>query len=161
SEGLKRLLPGVFSRGAEPLPWLRGSFPSGHATIAMALALAALVAAPEVARGLVAVGGACYAVAVGIVLVALGQHYPSDVAAGFLVAGSWAGLVDVARRWLERRRRRPSASLTPATRGAAVALALAAALAAVAALALHSHPDALTHGPLGGSFYAAAAAITA
>src|SRR5207237_6468526 len=81
---------------------LKASFPSGHATVAMALALAVVVVSPRVLRAPLAVAGAVYAAAVGISLVALGWHYPSDVLGGFIVAAAWsAAAVAVLRVWRE------------------------------------------------------------
>jgi len=67
------------------------SWPGGHSTAAMALALAALLAAPPARRALVARAGIGIALAVGLATVVMDWHYPSDVAGGFLVAGAyWA-----------------------------------------------------------------------
>jgi membrane-associated phospholipid phosphatase len=65
------------------------SWPSGHATAAMALALASTIAAPARLRPYVAAAGAAFAVAVSYSFLTLGWHYPSDVFGGFLVAGIW------------------------------------------------------------------------
>ena len=62
------------------------SLPSGHATAAMSLAVAAVLVAPRSLRVPAAVAGATFALAVGISVVLLGWHYPSDVFAGYLVA---------------------------------------------------------------------------
>jgi membrane-associated phospholipid phosphatase len=70
-----------------------GAFPSGHATVAMSLALASLLVAPIGLRSLVALGGGAYAAAVGGSVVVAGWHRPSEAVAGFLVAGAWALLV--------------------------------------------------------------------
>jgi membrane-associated phospholipid phosphatase len=70
-----------------------GAFPSGHATVAMSLALASLLVAPVGLRGLVAFGGGAYAAGVGGAVVVTGWHRPSEAVAGFLVAGAWALLV--------------------------------------------------------------------
>jgi membrane-associated phospholipid phosphatase len=68
------------------------SWPSGHATAAMTLALCAVLVAPPAWRGLVALlGGAC-AIGVAYATLALAWHYPSDVLAGFLLAGLWVSL---------------------------------------------------------------------
>ena len=80
-----RALPGV----AQPV----GSWPSGHATAAMSLALCAALVAPRRLRPIVAVAGAAFAVAVGYSTLTLIWHYPSDVLGGFLVAGTWTLLV--------------------------------------------------------------------
>jgi membrane-associated phospholipid phosphatase len=65
------------------------AFPSGHATAAMSLALAAVVVAPGRLRPLVGIVGAGFAVSVGFAIVALDWHFPSDVAGGYLVASTW------------------------------------------------------------------------
>ncbi len=59
----------------------RFSFPSGHATASMAVALAYAVAFPAYALPLIGL-----ATAIGISRVALGMHYPGDVAAGQALA---------------------------------------------------------------------------
>ena len=65
------------------------AFPSGHATAAMSLALAALMVSPARLRPLVGFGGAVFALAVGFSIVSLDWHFPSDVAGGYLVAATW------------------------------------------------------------------------
>src|SRR5438128_469793 len=56
-----------------------GSWPSGHATAAMSLALCCVLAAPGRLRPAVAALGAAFAVAVSYSFQTLGWHYPSDV----------------------------------------------------------------------------------
>jgi membrane-associated phospholipid phosphatase len=80
------------------VPWLGGgqidaaSWPSGHATAVMTLVLCAVLVAAPAWRGLIALlGGAC-AVGVAYATLALAWHYPSDVLAGFLLAGFWVSL---------------------------------------------------------------------
>lgn len=67
-----------------------GSWPSGHATAAMSLALTCVLAAPSRLRPAVAAIGAAFAVAVSYSFLALGWHYPSDVLGGYLVAATWS-----------------------------------------------------------------------
>lgn len=62
------------------------SWPSGHATAAMTLALCALLVAPRRLRPLVAALGCGFAVAVACALLILAWHMPSDVVGGFLLA---------------------------------------------------------------------------
>jgi len=71
------------------------SWPSGHATASMTLALCAVMAVPAKARPMAAALGALFAIAVSYSILALGWHFPSDVIGGFLVATMWT-LVAVA-----------------------------------------------------------------
>ncbi|HEY6779982.1 MAG TPA: phosphatase PAP2 family protein [Thermoleophilaceae bacterium] len=80
------------------------SLPSGHSTAAMALALAAVFAAPRRARPAAAVIGAAVALAVGFSVVSLGWHFPSDVLAGYLLATGWALVLAAGLRELDSRR---------------------------------------------------------
>ena len=66
------------------------SFPSGHATIALAVGLAAVLVATPRARRRIALAAVLYAGAVGAATVALGWHRPSDVLGADLVATGWA-----------------------------------------------------------------------
>jgi membrane-associated phospholipid phosphatase len=79
------------------------AYPSGHATAAMSLALAAVLAAPRRARPAAAALGTALALAVGFSISSLGWHFPSDVLGGYLLATGWAlvlvaGLLEVDRR---------------------------------------------------------------
>jgi membrane-associated phospholipid phosphatase len=76
--------------GARPVG--SSSWPSGHATAAMALALCLILVVPARLRPLAAALGGLFATAVAYSLLTLGWHYPSDVFGGFLVAGIWASL---------------------------------------------------------------------
>jgi membrane-associated phospholipid phosphatase len=82
SSDLFRSLPGTPPIGAS-------SWPSGHATAAMSLALASVLAAPARLRPFVAAAGAVFAVAVSYSFLALAWHYPTDVIGGYLVAAIW------------------------------------------------------------------------
>jgi membrane-associated phospholipid phosphatase len=66
------------------------SWPSGHSTAAMVIALAAVIAAPAGLRAVVTVVGLAFAALVGAAVVGLGWHFPSDVVGGYLVAGAGA-----------------------------------------------------------------------
>jgi membrane-associated phospholipid phosphatase len=66
-----------------------GSWPSGHATAAMSLAMCCVLAAPARWRPWVAALGAVFAVAVSFSFLSLAWHYPSDVCGGYLVATTW------------------------------------------------------------------------
>ena len=120
------------------------SWPSGHSTGAMSLALCAVLVASARWRPLVAALGAVFAVAVGYSTLVLVWHFPSDVLGGFLVAMIWTTL-GIAALWaagarLPERTGREAAlrvgeALTPS------ALAVGAATACAGALAL-ARPDA-------------------
>jgi membrane-associated phospholipid phosphatase len=87
---LKPLLARTDPLGGEASRALDASFPSGHATAAMSLALVAVIVAPRRWRPWVAVVAAVYAATVGVALVLRFDHYPSDVVGGYLVATAWA-----------------------------------------------------------------------
>src|SRR3954452_18945803 len=80
-----------------------GSWPSGHSTAAMAIALCAVLVAPQRLRPAVAAVGAVFAVAIAYSLVTLGWHWPSDVLGGFLVAAAWTLVAVAALRAAELR----------------------------------------------------------
>jgi membrane-associated phospholipid phosphatase len=71
------------------------SWPSGHATAAMSLALCMVLASPARVRPAAAALGGVFAVAVSYSFLTLEWHYPSDVFGGFLVALVWT-LVGIA-----------------------------------------------------------------
>jgi undecaprenyl-diphosphatase len=71
-----------------PVP-LCFSFPSGHSSAAMCLAVALAAVLPSPIE-YVAIAGALM---VGLSRVYLGVHYPSDVAAGWMIGGSVAGFL--------------------------------------------------------------------
>jgi membrane-associated phospholipid phosphatase len=79
------------------------SWPSGHSTVAMSLALCAVLVVGPRLRPLAALLGAGYAVAVGYSLVALQFHLPSDILGGFLVAATFTLLGGAALAALEQR----------------------------------------------------------
>jgi membrane-associated phospholipid phosphatase len=91
SEQLKPLLAHAHDRVGEvridPASW-----PSGHSTAAMALVLSAILVAPAVLRPLAIAFGALFAAAVGVALLILAWHMPSDVIGGYLVASLWMAL---------------------------------------------------------------------
>ncbi|MEA2457113.1 MAG: hypothetical protein QOC95_85, partial [Thermoleophilaceae bacterium] len=83
------------------------SFPSGHATAAMALALAVLFVVPRSYRPLAATLGALFTVAVSFSVLILDWHFPSDVVGGFLIAtafglATFAALRYAGERWPEQ-----------------------------------------------------------
>ncbi len=85
------------------------SWPSGHSTAALALAMSAVLVTPARLRPIVAAIGGVFALAVGCSLLILAWHMPSDVLGGYLVAALWTALAVAAlraaeRRWPSRRR---------------------------------------------------------
>jgi hypothetical protein len=74
------------------------AFPSGHATAAMALAVALVIVVSPRLRPLAALCGTAFALAVSFSIVALGWHFPSDVVGGYLLATGWALLLLAAMR---------------------------------------------------------------
>jgi membrane-associated phospholipid phosphatase len=80
-----------------------GSWPSGHSTAAMSLALCLVLVAGPRLRPLAALLGAGYAIAVGYALVVVGYHLPSDVLGGFLMAATWTLLGAAALAAIEAR----------------------------------------------------------
>jgi membrane-associated phospholipid phosphatase len=135
------------------------AFPSGHATAAMSLALAAIVVAPPRLRPLVALLGAGFAVAVGFAIVSLDWHFPSDVAGGYLVATAWTFAALAATRSHARLDATPPAGEEPLAWWLAAA-ALIVPLAVVGWLALERLPR-LTGYAEGHTTFAVVAAATA
>lgn len=103
------------------------SWPSGHATAAMSLALTSVLAAPGRLRPAFAVLGAAFAVAVSYSFLTLGWHYPSDVFGGFLVAATWTLAVVAALLSAEQRPARPVTEPPRVSRGTRVSLRAALA----------------------------------
>ena len=109
SEATTQLLKPLLAH-PRPQEWLgsgqiaAASWPSGHATAAMALALCAILAVPARWRPAAAAAGGLFSIGVAYAILSLGWHFPSDVIGGFLVAGLWTSLaVAVVARWDERR----------------------------------------------------------
>jgi hypothetical protein len=68
------------------------SLPSGHTTVALSIALAAVIVAPSAWRSAVAVGVSATAALVGVALVLGRWHRPSDVLAATFVCLVWAAV---------------------------------------------------------------------
>jgi membrane-associated phospholipid phosphatase len=124
------------------------AFPSGHATAAMALALGAVMVTPRAWRPLVAAVGALFALAVGLAVVALAWHYPSDVVGGYLVASTWCLLTLAGLRYADERWPTPgtirAAARTKAPTPSTAAMAIAATAAAVVTGITLARPQRLT-----------------
>jgi membrane-associated phospholipid phosphatase len=118
------------------------SFPSGHATVAMSLALGLVLVAPSTLRPLAATLGGVYAAAIGAAVLLLAWHRPSDVLGAYLVAACWCALAGAAAAAAERGPRR-----TISARAERIAvgssLVLLAAFLAVGAIALARRLDVL------------------
>jgi membrane-associated phospholipid phosphatase len=106
------------------------SWPSGHSTAAMTLALCAVLVAPAALRPVAAVLGGAFAAAVGYAVLVLAWHFPSDVLGGFLMAGTWTALAVAALRVLEPRPAAERSSRRGVDPGLGLGVAAAAALAA-------------------------------
>lgn len=111
------------------------SWPSGHATAAMSLALTAVLAVPARLRPVTAALGALFAIVVSYSFLTLGWHYPSDVFGGFLVAATWT-LLGVGVLLATDRRHRPVPADEVTETHVSVARALAPVWIAVAVAAL-------------------------
>ncbi len=137
------------------------AYPSGHATSAMSIALAAVLVAPARLRLAVASGAAAYVIAVSSALLVLGWHFPSDVVGGLLVASGFFFVVVAAIRAGAAGRAGAAAhrvgfALSPGLGGAALAV-----LAAAGLLALSRADDLLAFARLNTAATVAALAIMA
>jgi membrane-associated phospholipid phosphatase len=95
------------------------SWPSGHATAVLILVWCAVLVAPPARRLLVATIGVVLAAAVGVSLLILAWHMPSDVLGGYLLATFWAALALAAvRAWEGRSRSVADGELRPLRRDA-------------------------------------------
>jgi len=139
------------------------SWPSGHSTAAMTMALCAVIAAPPRLRPTVAAVGGAFALAVAYAILTLGWHFPSDVFGGYLVAGTYVLLAVSLIAWTEQRwpsRRGAEAPTRPVDLVPALGVALLAAGAALG-LAL-ARPHALVgYAATHTTFVAGALAIAA
>jgi membrane-associated phospholipid phosphatase len=118
------------------------SWPSGHSTAAMTLALCAVLVAPAWLRPAAAVLGGAFAAAVGYAVLVLAWHFPSDVLGGFLMAGLWTALAVAALRLVEPPRERapgePALALGLVVAGGAGLAGAVIAVAPRAAVALYA-----------------------
>lgn len=166
-----QLLKPLLASPRDSAPGVRvdaASWPSGHATAAMALALCCVIACPARRRPAVAAGMAAFAVAVCYSFLELGWHYPSDVLGGFLVATAWALLGAAGVSLYEARHprpvdrptgERPAFSLREALGPPALLLAGAGVLAGV--IVLTRPHEALDYVRVHETFVVGAAAIAA
>lgn len=122
------------------------SWPSGHTTAAMTVALCLVLASPVRWRPYAGAIGSVYVLAVAFSLMILGWHFPSDVVGGMFIASAWMGAAVAVQQWLAARRsaHAPRRALRA---GDAVrpVLLTAAGLAAVGASALLARAEALSY----------------
>jgi membrane-associated phospholipid phosphatase len=84
-----------------PLYINSASWPSGHASAAMALVWCALLVAPARLRATIAALGVAFLLAIAFSLLILAWHMPSDVIGGYLLATLWAALAVAGLRLTE------------------------------------------------------------
>lgn len=130
------------------------SLPSGHTTVATALAAGLVLVASHRYRAAAVIVGTLYAGGVGVSNVVLAAHRPSDIVAGYAVAVGWAA--GVALLLALTHRTRPARPPTPTVESAVVLLlalgAAAMALLIVVAWVLRIEQDALGLVPFGRAF---------
>lgn len=128
------------------------TFPSGHTSIAVSLGLALVLAAPPVLRPAAALVGAAYAAGIGLSVILLGWHFPSDVVGSFFICGFWAAAIAAVL---------PGTVARPAVSPAGVLVAVGGVAAAliVAAVVAGRHPAAVDAVRSARSVLATAAAL--
>jgi membrane-associated phospholipid phosphatase len=142
TEVLKWVLERPITEQPTSIPF--NSYPSGHATIGMALALGLVVVVAHHWRWLASIGAAVMATAVGTGVLTSGWHRPSDALGAFLVTLAWFSAVtavlvawrgrgDPGRLHRDAIEERSNPAVT-----AAAALLLVAALAAALFLTLRA-----------------------
>ena len=96
-------LKGSLGHRADVPNYLSHGFPSGHSTVALALGLSYVLAAPARQRTIAAAVAALYGAGMGLALVFNAWHLPSDVGGGFCMATAWAaGAAQLVNRPLDR-----------------------------------------------------------
>lgn len=115
-------------------PAVEGAFPSGHVTVAMSLAMGLVLVAPASFRWAAAVIGCVYAAGVGVAVIALDWHRPSEVVGAYLVAVGWTAAV-ACLVTLARRRDEDAGGGRAARAGGLIAAVLGLAFLAVAGTA--------------------------
>ncbi|PIE25773.1 MAG: hypothetical protein CSA58_08650 [Micrococcales bacterium] len=78
------------------------SLPSGHTTVVVSLACAALIVAPRVGRWLTVFAASALTTLVGTAVVAGGWHRPSDAVTAITVCMTWAGVALAAAAVVQR-----------------------------------------------------------
>lgn len=109
---ISNVLKSIFDRPRPELTAIaeygKGSFPSGHSTMAavvyLTLGVMLAVAAQKLKLKLFYIGTAVLLIVlVGLSRLYLGVHYPTDVAAGWAIGASWAILWAIVASWLKDR----------------------------------------------------------
>jgi membrane-associated phospholipid phosphatase len=136
------------------------SWPSGHTTVAMSLAIAAVLVSPVRARGWVAILGSIYASAIGVATVATANHRPSDPIGAVLVVLLWSCLVAAVLTTVSATvpRERQGAPVSPALALGGVIL-LGVAFVGLAGTFVAIRSSRLGTIEIRGAFFGAAAAI--
>uniref|UniRef100_A0A942SXP9 Phosphatase PAP2 family protein n=1 Tax=Neobacillus citreus TaxID=2833578 RepID=A0A942SXP9_9BACI len=137
------------------------SFPSGHATIALAALFAVLMVTPRRYRPVVTLVGAAYAVFVANQTVVYGWHRVSDIVGACAIALFWLGAVraggprvDRGERGDRDGRRGPRRLVTAvlvAASGVALAVGIAALVLGVTTASGHDHEAMLVAGRMASS----------
>ncbi len=112
------------------------SFPSGHATIGMVLALGIVMVAPSALRRVAAVAGSVLAAVFGTAVMASGWHRPSDVVGAYAVALAWFAAGHLVLQWFDEHHPHPRGAATPSDRRPSGRLLVVAAAAIAAFLLL-------------------------
>jgi hypothetical protein len=119
------------------------TYPSGHATVAMSLAVGAVLVVPRRLRAAAAVAGGAYAAAVSSAILVTARHRPSDVAAAAFVAVGWGAAAAGVLVWRRGTGRDLPSFRAPRVRASTWLLAFVGAIALVvvglAASALVAH----------------------
>ena len=135
-----QLLKPLLVAPRDPVWWSpigEASWPSGHATASMTLALCTVIAAPPRRRPAVAAAMVAFSLAVCYSFLELGWHYPSDVFGGFLVAATWTLLGIAGLSIFEARRAAGAPARDPGPAvgaGGTATVSVGAALAPMGAL---------------------------
>ncbi|MGH9032752.1 MAG: phosphatase PAP2 family protein [Acidimicrobiia bacterium] len=139
TQAMKEVLPRPDLITGENHLGIGNSLPSGHTTVAMSIAIAALLVAPRRYRGPVALVGIAYAGGVGVAVLTAGWHRPSDAVAAFAMVIAWgaaaAALLVAAERPALQPARSSSRYATPLLVLVGVALSAAAFIGLVVVLA--------------------------
>ncbi len=138
-----------------------GTYPSGHTTIAMSIAVAAMFVVPRHSRSAMGLVGGIFAGSIGCSLLVTGSHRPSDIIGAAFVVTAWAATTAafLLRSQAHHVPQRPRwAALSPWLVVVGASLLVAAFLSTVA-VAVAMHRGSLGTIELGRAFTGAATAI--